>query len=195
MVLEDESVARPDVAAAARLVEARRAHARLEDEIHELRRTTAHSIHDDAAVFGNGTGTEIETSPPPVVRAGPPLPFTHAVSPMRVPSSGGTQAKRAKLRSRSDDFWRAQSLECQVRKALLQEETYAQPESLLSLFLPPTIQQRSVGRDDLDPSLPEHSTATALLTTSTQDDLPPVFSEMQLETTSDYDLLRRLGNL
>ena len=82
---------------------------------HELRRTTAHSTHDDAVgVFGNGIGPEIETSPPPVVRAGPPLPFTHAASPMRGPSSGGTQAKRAKLRSRSDDFWRAQSLECQV---------------------------------------------------------------------------------
>ena len=108
-------------------------------------------------VFGNGIGTEIETSPPPVVRAGPPLPFTHAVSPMRVPSSGGTQR-----RGRALSFRRL--LACSeprvpgVKASCFRRERDAQPESLLSLFLPPTIQQRSVGRDDLDPSLPEHST-------------------------------------
>ena len=51
-MLEDESVARPDVAAAARLVEARRAHARLEPGSINVTRTFRR--------LGNVTGAEAE---------------------------------------------------------------------------------------------------------------------------------------
>ena len=84
---------------------------------------------------------------------------------------------------------RASSARCE--KPLRRERERRMPNLSLCYLCVSSIRQRSVGRDALDPYPPEHSTATAL----SASDLPPVFSEMHLETTSDYDLLRRLGNL